>query len=93
MKREASTQAIETMMKATIDGFNQVNLIIKSVHQNQKIHAQATYSGLTGSGKSRYVSELVKSYESQAAVAELLDLSRGRICQLVNSGKNKKNGK
>lgn len=93
MPRKKSAQPFEAMMEVTLDGFKQVNEIIKSIHQAQKIQAQATYSGLTGAGKARYVGELVKSYGSQADVATLLDRTPGRISQLVNSEKNRKNGK
>lgn len=80
------------MMEATLKGFQHVNVALAAVQEVQKIQAKATYQGLTGSGKSRYVSELAKAYGGQSPVADLLDLSRGRISQLVNSEKNKKNG-
>ena len=83
----------EAMMKATLDGFHNVKIAIEAVQAEQKIQAKATYNALTSSGKSRYIAELAESYKSQARVAELLDLSPGRICQLVNSEKNRKNGK
>lgn len=83
----------EAMMEATLKSFHHVKVAIDAVQADQKIQAKATYGALTSSGKSRYVSELTAAYESQARVAELLDLSPGRICQLVNSEKNRKNGK
>lgn len=83
----------EAMMKATLEGFRNVKVAIETVQADQKIQAKATYNALTSSGKPRYVSELADAYNSQARVAELLDLSPGRICQLVNSEKNRRNGK
>jgi excinuclease UvrABC helicase subunit UvrB len=83
----------EQMLEATLKGFGEVKKAIDSVQQAQKIQAKATYSGLTGSGKARYVTELANAYGSQAMVARMLDLTDGRISQLVNSEKNRKNGK
>lgn len=93
MGRQVAKEPVEALMNATLEGFKHVNEAIKAVHQAQKVQAKATYSGLTGAGKARYVTELASSYNSQAQVAELLDLSKGRISQLVNSEKNKKNGR
>lgn len=83
----------EAMMEATLQGFRNVKVAIDAVQADQKIQAKATYNALTSAGKPRYVSELADAYKSQARVADLLDLSPGRICQLVNSEKNRKNGK
>lgn len=81
------------MMEATMEGFRQVKIAIDAVQEAQKIQARATYKGLTGHGKARYVNELVQAHGSQVQVANLLDLSPGRINQLVHSEKNLRNGK
>lgn len=71
----------------------------RALEQQQKEHLKAAYNGMTGSGKARYVSELVEIEKkkgergSQARVARTLDLTAGRIAQLINSEKNRKNGK
>jgi hypothetical protein len=93
MGRQASKDPVESLMYATLDSFKHVNEVIKSVREDHKVLAQATYNGLTGSGKTRFVSDMVEAYGSQARVAQMLELSPGRISQLVNSDKNKKNGK
>ncbi len=51
-----------------------------AMKKTQTDHARATYGALPSSGKSRYVASLVETSGSQAEVAELLDLSPGRIC-------------
>jgi hypothetical protein len=61
--------------------------------------ARAAYQGMTGSGKSRYATELVKIESAQnprgaqARVSETLGVTPGRVTQLLNSDKNRKNGK
>ena len=80
------------IMDATLEGFRQVKVALEAVQEAQKVHAKATYQALTSSGKSRYVTELVDAYGSQAQVAKLLDLSPGRICQVIKSEKNRSNG-
>ena len=60
---------------------------------------RAAYQGLTGAGKTRYVKELVEDERkknptgAQSRVAGDLDLTPGRVSQLLNSEKNRKNGK
>jgi hypothetical protein len=93
MGRQAKTDPVDALMQATLDGFKQVNEVVKIVRQEQKILTKATYDGLTGSGKARFVTQLVDAYGSQNEVAKTLDLTAGRISQLVNSEKNKQNGK
>ncbi|MDD1023179.1 hypothetical protein M5G24_29640 [Pseudomonas sp. TNT2022 ID1048] len=81
------------MMEATLQGFKNVKDALDVIQNTQKIQAKATYKGLTGSGKSRYVTEMAEQLGSQVKVAEMLDLTRGRINQLVKSEKNRANGK
>jgi predicted transcriptional regulator len=53
---------------------------------------------MTGSGKSRYVGKLVEIEKTneekgaQARVAQLLDLTPGRVSHLLSSEKNRRNG-
>jgi predicted XRE-type DNA-binding protein len=97
---------LEQVMKVVIEGFRHTTQAIQDLReqqekleQRQQEHARAAYDGMTGSGKSRYVSKLVEIERAieekgaQARVASTLDLSAGRISQLLNSEKNKKNGK
>jgi len=80
------------MMEVTLEGFKQAKIAMDAIKENQTNQARATYTGLTSSGKSRYVSSLVETSGSQIEVAELLDLSKGRISQLVRSERNRNNG-
>jgi hypothetical protein len=73
-----------------------------SLANTQKTQAQfirASYQAHTACGKSRLVAELVREAEkdnpstARAEVAKLLQLSPSRISQLLNSDKNRKNGK
>ncbi|SKC66193.1 hypothetical protein SAMN05445504_0509 [Burkholderia sp. CF099] len=97
---------LEQVMKVVVEGFRHTTQAIQDLRekqekleQQQKEQARAAYNGMTGSGKPRYVSTLVEIERAkdekgaQARVAGLLDLSPGRISQLLNSEKNKKNGK
>jgi len=97
---------LKQIMKTVVDGFQQTTNEIKKLQDKQsaleaqqKQQAKAVYSGMTGSGKSRYVASLVEIEKSnnergaQARVAETLDLTPGRINQLLKSDKNRKNGK
>ena len=101
-----SNDPLEQMMNTVLEGFRQTSKAIhdlraeqEELKQNQKNQAQAAYHGMTGSGKSRYVSQLVSleeqvnPYVARTRVAETLDVSRSRVSQLVNSDKNRKNGK
>ena len=97
---------LEQMMATGIQGFQMTTASIHelrgqqaSLEQRLQQQARAAYHGLTGSGKSRYTSELVKIESeqnprgAQARVAETLGVSPARITQLLNSDKNRKNGK
>lgn len=87
------------LTSSIIESFKRAENEINQLKEQQKVNARATFQGMTGSGKSRYVSELVEyekeqnSNGAQARVAEMLNLSPGRISQLVSSDKNRKNGK
>ncbi|MDD4914621.1 MAG: hypothetical protein PHW13_06250 [Methylococcales bacterium] len=109
MARQSNTPTpdpLAQVMQTVIMGFKQTTEAIQALRDQQadlelrqKQHAKAAYHGMTGSGKSRYVAQLVdieKAIEprgAQARVAETLDLTAGRITQLLNSDKNRKNGK
>lgn len=97
---------LEQVMTTVVQGFKMTTTAIqelrdKQVGLEQKLEqqARAAYHGMTGSGKSRYTSELVKIESehnprgAQARVAETLGVSPGRITQLLTSEKNRKNGK
>lgn len=97
---------LEQVMSTVVEGFRMTTEAIQDLRNRQdelenkqKQQAQAAYQGMTGSGKSRYVSELVEIESksnprgAQARVAETLSLSPGRITQLLKSDKNRKNGK
>lgn len=70
-----------------------------ALEQKQKMQARAAYQGMTGSGKSRYAAELerlevqIDAYGARARVADTLGVSPSRVTQLLNSDKNRKNGK
>ncbi|WP_411705276.1 hypothetical protein [Edaphovirga cremea] len=102
----AQPDPLEQVMATVIQGFQMTTASIQelrdqqaSLEQRLQQQARAAYHGLTGSGKSRYTSELVKIESehnprgAQARVAETLGVSPGRITQLLNSDKNRKNGK
>lgn len=93
MSRQPKVDVVELLMKANTDNVENMNKMIVALRQEQQVLAKATYSGLTGSGKARFVTKLVDAYGSQQQVAKTLDLTPGRISQLVNSEKNKQNGK
>jgi len=93
-------------MATVIQGFQMTTASIQELRNQQanleqklQQQARAAYHGMTGSGKSRYTSELVKIESennprgAQARVAETLGVSPGRITQLLSSDKNRKNGK
>lgn len=103
-------EASEMIMRTVIAGFQAVTdrlAAIEASHaqecerarEEHRQHAQATYQGMTGSGKSRYVAAMVELEKkngdrgAQARVAKTLDLTPGRIAQLISSDKNRKNGK
>jgi len=98
-KRQATPDPLENMMTMMVEGFRATTSEIQAMKAKQKQQAIAAYHGMTGSGKSRYVSKLVEIEAAQeprgaqSRVADTLDLSEGRISQLLNSEKNRKNGK
>lgn len=109
MAKPSNTPApdpLEQVMETMLTGFKHTTQAIQDLReqqaeleQRQKQQAKAAYHGMTGSGKSRYVAQLVEVEKereargAQARVAETLDLSPGRITQLLKSEKNRKNGK
>lgn len=93
MGRKVKVDPSEMMMEVTLEGFRQAKAAMDAIKLQQTNQARATYSALTSSGKSRYVASLTETSGSQAEVAELLDLTAGRISQLVRSERNRKNGK
>lgn len=93
-------------MATVVHGFQMTTQAIQdlraqqaSLEQKLQQQARAAYHGMTGSGKSRYATELVKIESvhnprgAQARVAETLGVTPGRVTQLLNSDKNRKNGK
>lgn len=101
-----SPDPLEQVMQTVVQGFKMTTAAIQDLRDQQvgleqklQQQARAAYHGMTGSGKSRYAAELVKIESSnnprgaQARVAETLGVTPGRITQLLNSDKNRKNGK
>lgn len=101
----AQPDPLELVMATVIQGFQMTTASIQelrdqqtSLEQRLQQQARAAYHGMTGSGKSRYTAELVKiegennPRGAKARVAETLGVSPGRITQLLNSDKNRKNG-
>ncbi|MFC5771006.1 hypothetical protein [Thauera sinica] len=97
---------LEQVMTTVVQGFKMTTEAIQdlrtqqaSLEQKLQQQARAAYHGMTGSGKSRYATELVKIESehnprgAQARVAETLGVTPGRVTQLLNSDKNRKNGK
>lgn len=97
---------LEQVMAVVVEGFKKTTEAIQSLRdqqaelaEQQKQYTKAAYHGMTGSGKSRFVSELVAIERAkdprgaQSRVADLIEVSEGRISQLLNSDKNRKNGK
>lgn len=97
---------LEQVMATVVQGFKMTTAAIQELRDQQaglehklQQQARAAYHGMTGSGKSRYASELVKieseynARGAQARVAETLGVTPGRVTQLLNSDKNRKNGK
>lgn len=98
---------LQQIMDVTIQGFAKVTEALGEVQAEQqrlrdeqvrmaKQHRDvsiANYKAHTSSGKARMATELVQVFGSQAGAAEYLGLTKGRISQLVNSEKNRKNGR
>ncbi|MGV2702286.1 UNVERIFIED_CONTAM: hypothetical protein MT382_00480 [Aeromonas salmonicida] len=102
----SSGDPLQIMMTTVLNGFALSAQAIQDLRDRQtelenkqRQQAQAAYQGMTGSGKSRYVTELVEIEKkvnptgAQARVADALALTPGRISQLLKSDKNRKNGK
>ncbi|WP_205125733.1 hypothetical protein [Pseudoalteromonas sp. A757] len=105
-KDQTPTDPLEKVMEAMVTGFKHTSEAIQNLRdqqadleKRQKQQAKAAYQGMTGSGKSRYVAELVEIEKengergAQARVAETLEITPGRVTQLLKSDKNRKNGK
>ena len=98
MKKQ-NTDPLENLMSVVIQGFQKTTDAIRDLQDKQQQQSKATYDGMTGSGKSRYVAKLVEIEKieeekgAQARVARMLDLSPSRITQLIKSNKNRRNGK
>lgn len=105
---------LHQVMQTVISGFQQTTALIADVQQQQQTlqqqqqalqqqlqdQARAAYSGMTGSGKSRFVQALVDQETARlgdrgarSRVANTLGLTPPRITQLLDSEKNRKNGK
>jgi len=97
---------LHQVMQTVISGFQQTTALIADVQQQQALQqqlqdqARAAYSGMTGSGKSRFVQALVDQETARlgdrgarSRVANTLGLTPPRITQLLDSEKNRKNGK
>ena len=106
MAKPIPEDPLEQAMKVVIEGFKHTTQAIQDLRdkqskmeETQKEHAQAAYNGMTGSGKSRYVSKLVEIEKAkeergaQARVAQLLDVTPGRVSQLLSSEKNRLTGR
>lgn len=70
------------------------------LQQQLQDQARAAYNGMTGSGKSRFVQALVEQEAirngergAKARVSDTLGITPPRVTQLLNSEKNRKNGK
>lgn len=98
-KHNLAADPLEKMMAMMVEGFRTTTTEIQALKAKQKQQAIAAYHGMTGSGKSRYVAKLVEiegknnPKGAQSRVAALLDLSDSRISQVLNSEKNRENGK
>lgn len=92
-KLKSEIDAIRALTEVTIKGFEQIVQALDDTREAQGKVARATYNGLTSSGKSRYVASLVKEVGSQAEVSRMLNITPGRVSQLMKSEKNRKNGK
>ncbi|HBC3388109.1 hypothetical protein QQA20_25210 [Vibrio parahaemolyticus] len=106
---EQSPDPLEQIMTTVVAGFKKTTDAIRELKDKQealelqqKQQAKAAYHGMTGSGKSRYVAELVEIEKqkdpentrgAQKRVADTLDISAPRVTQLLKSDKNRKNGK
>jgi hypothetical protein len=103
---EPNIDPLEQVMKVVVEGFKHTTRAIQDLRdkqaqleKQQMEQAKAAYHGMTGSGKSRYVGKLVEIERSkdekgaQARVAGILGVTPGRISQVLNSEKNRKNGK
>lgn len=98
---------LDMIMDVTMQGFAQVKQAIGEVQaEQQRLRDEqvrmakqsreitiANYKAHTASGKARMANELVQVFGSQTGAAEYLGLTKGRISQLVNSDKNRKNGR
>jgi hypothetical protein len=106
MGKDTDIDPLKMVMDTVVEGFRQTTNAIQDLRGRQtelenrlKLQARAAYHGMTGSGKSRYTSELVEIERNidprgaQARVAETLGVTPGRVTQLLKSDKNKKNGK
>ncbi|MCO4206267.1 hypothetical protein [Aeromonas taiwanensis] len=104
-----SPDPLQQIMATVVSGFQQTTDAIRQLQQQQQAlelqlqqQARAAYQGMTGSGKSRYVTELVEIEKkrdpnntrgAQRRVADKIGISSARVTQLLNSDKNRKNGK
>ena len=92
-KQKSEIDAIRALTEVTIKGFEQVAQALVDMREAQGKVVRATYNGLTSSGKYRYVASLVEEVGSQAEVSRMLNITPGRVSQLMKSEKNRKNGK
>ncbi|SKC32329.1 hypothetical protein CZ809_01845 [Photobacterium piscicola] len=104
-----SPDPLEQIMATVVSGFQQTTDAIRelqlkqeALERQQQQQAKAAYQGMTGCGKSRYVAELVEIEKqkdptntrgAQKRVADTIGISSARVTQLLNSDKNRKNGK
>jgi hypothetical protein len=99
MATQTTSNPIEQLLPIILQAFTKTAEEIRRLDEQQRQYAKAAYHGMTGSGKARYVSELVAierengSKGAQSRVADLLGVTGGRISQLVTSDLNRKNGK
>lgn len=105
---------LQQVMATVVASFQQTTEIIQQVQQQQQQLQQqqqqlqqqlqnqtrAAYSGMTASGRTRFVGSLVQQEiqangerGAQARVANTLNLTPGRVSQLINSPRNRENGR
>jgi hypothetical protein len=97
---------LQQVMDTVVAGFAQTTAAIREVQNRQQVletqlqdQARAAYSGMTASGRARFVDTMVNQeravnqYGAQARVATRLGLTPGRVSQLVNSARNRENGR
>ncbi len=105
-KQPSQADAMDAMFQTMTSCFKQTTDAIRELEKRQEMleadrsrDLRCTYKAVTGSGKSRLVASFVAEEEqhnprgARAKAAEAFGISRGRVSQLLNSDKNRNNGK